>query len=79
MDGSLSFNIEVDENGKVLNIDSFIDIPEEAYYKAAKTAWSNKKSNSAITLEGKQWRYAIAQMSKHVIQENGQQSIYMAL
>jgi len=58
LDSSLSFNIEVDENGKVLGINSFIDIPIEAYYKAAESAWNNKNSNSAITIEGKQWRYS---------------------
>ncbi|MFZ5968030.1 MAG: sensor histidine kinase [Bacillota bacterium] len=72
-DGPLLFNIEVDADGKILKIDSFIDMPEEAYYKAAKTAWSNKEDNSKITLEGRQWQYAITPISMHVIQENGQQ------
>ncbi|MFK7696297.1 sensor histidine kinase [Paenibacillus sp. HJGM_3] len=72
-DGPLSFSIEVDADGKILKVDSFIDMPDEAYSKAAATAWSNKKNNSAITLEGKQWQYAVTRMSKHVILSNGQQ------
>ncbi|MBB6214513.1 signal transduction histidine kinase [Anaerosolibacter carboniphilus] len=73
LDGPLSFNIEVDTDGKILKINSFIDMPNEAYYKAAETAWSNRKNNTTITLEGKQWKYTINQMRKHVIQGNGQQ------
>jgi two-component system sensor histidine kinase CiaH len=44
LDGPLSFNIEVDENGKILKINTSIDMPDEAYYEAAETAWSNKKT-----------------------------------
>ena len=47
-------------------------MPEETYNKAADIAWNNKKNSSTITLEGKQWEYAIAQMKKQVIQRNGQ-------
>jgi len=54
---SLLFNIEVDADGKILNISSYIDMPEATYYKAAETAWSNKKDISQVTLDGKQWQY----------------------
>lgn len=77
LDDLLSFNVEVDSEGNVLRINSFIDMPEEAYYKAVKAAWSNKKNYSTITLEGKKWQYIITQMSTHVIIRNGQQ--YSAL
>lgn len=72
-DGPLSFIIEVDPEGKVLKIDSFVDWPEEAYYKAAEAAWSNKESNASITFEDKQWRYAVTQVKKNVVNGNGQQ------
>ena len=71
-DDSYSFIIQVDGNGEILEIDSPFNLNEETYKKATDIAWSNKKSSSAITLEGKQWRYAIAQMKKQVIQGNGQ-------
>lgn len=71
-DDSLSFNIQVDEDGKILEIDSPLHMPEETYKKAVEIAWSNKKNNSTITLEGKQWKYAIAQIQKQVIQSTGQ-------
>ncbi|WP_273485197.1 sensor histidine kinase [Desulforamulus ruminis] len=75
LDGPFSFNIEVDSQGQILKINSFVDMPAEAYYKAAETAWNNQKNNSAITLEGRQWRYALSQMGKHVISGNGQSFI----
>ena len=71
---TLSFNIEVDMSGKVLNIDSFIDMPEEVYYNAAATAWSNQKNISPITLEGRKWIYAVTRTSVGIVGPNGQQS-----
>lgn len=69
----LSFNMEVDSKGNILNINSYIDLPKESYYKAFETAWSNKKNTSTISLEGKQWRYLITQMSKRIITGSGEQ------
>ncbi|MBE5917357.1 MAG: HAMP domain-containing histidine kinase [Pseudobutyrivibrio ruminis] len=71
-DDTYSFSIYVDGNGEILEIDSPFNMPEETYNKAADIAWNNKKNSSTITLEGKQWEYAIAQMKKQVIQRNGQ-------
>ncbi len=75
LDDSLSFTIEVDENGKILQINSSLDIPEEVYYTAAATAWSNLKDYSTITLAVKQWRYTIAPIKKRIriMGENDQQ------
>jgi len=70
-DDTYSFIIQVDENGEILEIDSPLNMHEETYNKAADIAWSNKENSSTITLEGKQWKYAITQMKKQVIQENG--------
>ena len=70
-DDSYSFIIQVDGNGEILEIDSPFNLNEETYKKATDIAWSNKKSSSAITLEGKEWRYAISKMKKQVIQGNG--------
>lgn len=77
MDGPQSFIIEVDPEGKILMINSFIDMPKEAYDKATETAWSNKESNATLALADKQWRYAVAQVIKQVIDVNGHQ--YFAL
>lgn len=69
----LSFFIEVNAGGSILTVDSFLDLPDEAYRLAAETAWSNPENRSAITLDGKQWRYRISPIRVHVIRENGQQ------
>ena len=69
----LSFNIEVDANGSILNIQSFIDMPEEVYYKAAEAAWQHKDNYTTIMLESKKWQYVITPMNKQVLIRNGQQ------
>ncbi|OXT07385.1 two-component sensor histidine kinase [Thermoanaerobacterium thermosaccharolyticum] len=71
-DDPYSFNIQVDGNGKILEIDSPFHMDEESYKKAADIAWRNKRSSSIVTLEGKQWKYVTTQMKKQVIQGNGQ-------
>ncbi|NLM12435.1 MAG: HAMP domain-containing histidine kinase [Epulopiscium sp.] len=71
-DDTYSFIVQVDEHGEILNIDSPFNMQDEIYKKAVDIAWGNKHKNSAITLEGKQWRYSITQMKQHIIQENGQ-------
>jgi signal transduction histidine kinase len=71
-DDPLSFHIEVDANGDILHIYSPIDMPEKFYGQAAELAWGNKKNKTAITLDGKQWRYHIAPVRIRVIQENGE-------
>lgn len=71
-DGTYSFTIQVDEDGEILEIDSPFNMHEETYKKAVHMVWNNKEKSSSITLEGKQWKYSIAQMEKQVIQGNGQ-------
>lgn len=71
----LSFNIEVDANGKILNINSLMDMPQDVYENAVKIAWGNKESKSVITLDGKQWRYQIAPIKISSIQKNGKKLI----
>ena len=70
-DDTYTFSIQVDEKGRILEIDAPLNMPEEAYNKAADIAWSNKNNSTTITLEGRQWKYAIAQIKKQVIQEDG--------
>lgn len=71
----LSFSIEVDTEGNILNINSFIDMPEETYQKAAEMVWNNKKNNSTISLEGKLWLYSISTMDSYmIVNKDGKQS-----
>lgn len=72
-EGPASFDIEVDASGRILAVNSFIDMPDEVYAQAAALAWSHPNSSAAVTLEGRQWRYAVKQSNHHVIRGDGQQ------
>lgn len=73
-DYSLSFSIEVNEDGEVLDIQSYIDMSDETYYKAAELAWNNQ-DGSTIELDDKMWQYVISDAGlTHVVSEYGQQS-----
>lgn len=58
-----SFNIEVDTSGQITSIDTFFEMPDEAYKKAAELAWDKKKNYSVISVEGKEWMYNIEPVS----------------
>jgi Signal transduction histidine kinase len=70
-EGANVFHIEVDADGNIVNVDSLVDLPEEAYRQAAETAWSNKDGHNAITLNGRQWRYEISPIRIQVVREDG--------
>ncbi|WP_447402923.1 sensor histidine kinase [Lysinibacillus sp. fkY74-1] len=70
---SMSFFIQVDEQGVIQKVNSFIDMTDETYEKAAELAWQEKKNNSVINLHGKKWMYKIMQPTTMVrIGENGE-------
>ncbi|MEW9122081.1 MAG: HAMP domain-containing sensor histidine kinase [Thermotaleaceae bacterium] len=73
VDDTLFFNIEVNSEGEILGVNSFIDMPKEVYYKAVELVWSKGKNNSTITLEGRQWQYLMNQMGTKIMLRNGQQ------
>lgn len=71
-----SFNLEVDTDGNILQINSFIDMPKETYQKAVEMAWNNKKNNSTISLEGKLWLYSISTKDNYkIVNKNGRQTV----
>ncbi|QDX95428.1 GHKL domain-containing protein [Brevibacillus laterosporus] len=59
-DYSMSFHIQVDDNGVIQKINSFIDMADETYERAAELAWHDKKDNSVINIDGKKWMYKIS-------------------
>jgi two-component system, OmpR family, sensor histidine kinase CiaH len=72
-DYSLSFSLELDTEGKLVNIESYIDMPDETYQKAAEIAWNNQKDDSTINLNGKIWQYTLSPDNyNYSINENGQ-------
>ena len=54
-----SFIVTVDRDGKVIRINSLIDMPENQYEEAANAAW-NQKNNSDINFAGRSWKYRIS-------------------
>lgn len=72
-DSALTFTITVDEDGDILNIASIFDLPYEAYENAAEIAWNNK-NDGTLTIESREWQYAVNQRSStNVNEENGQE------
>lgn len=61
-DYSPSFTVFVDRNGGILDIDTILDLPNEAYSKAAEIAWK-KGGQSTLSFEGRLWMYSVAPVS----------------
>jgi two-component system, OmpR family, sensor histidine kinase CiaH len=70
----MSFSLEVDHNGKILHVDSIIELPEETYVKAAELAWNSGKGLDTIKLENKLWQYSITQPETSIISSDGKQT-----
>ena len=75
--GDLRFiNILVNENGGVVSINSFYNLPDETYQKAAESAWNQKKNNSVISVDDKEWMYVIEPVyDAHIIYKDGNAQI----
>ena len=56
---ALSFSVEIDDFGNILNIDSIIDMPQDAYESAVKRALAQNRGEGTISLDGKDWMYRI--------------------
>ncbi len=73
---TLSFDIEVDAKGKILSTHTvFSDITPETYQQATEIALKNPKSTKAITLNGRQWQYALTSMKTDIYQNGVLQTI----
>jgi signal transduction histidine kinase len=75
-DDSRSFSVTVDEDGGILMINSFFEMPDEAYKQAAELAWNQKKDYSVIRIDGNDWMYSIKSISGNtIIYKDGRQYI----
>ncbi|SFD56528.1 HAMP domain-containing sensor histidine kinase [Bacillus sp. UNCCL81] len=72
---SVSFSVEVDSTGNVIEGHSFISMPTETFKKATEIALENKKNFSTFTLDGKKWQYVIKPAEMIVNQMNEQPQI----
>lgn len=73
-DYSPSFVLTVDSDANIIAKDSFIDMPDELYDKAAEMAWKNG-GRSTMTLSGRLWMYRISPAKFQMRSEDGRQSL----
>lgn len=72
IDYSLSFSIVVESDGKVIDVLSYIDMPNEVYYQVAKKTWSTEKKDGTISFENRKWQYHISSFkNRRLIRVNG--------
>ena len=70
-DGVNAFHIEVDEDGKIVHIESAVHLPEESYRRLAEIAWNHKDEKEVIKSDQRQWRYAVSPILVQVVGEDG--------
>ena len=75
LDYSLSFSLEIDDDGNILTIGSIIDMPSEAYETAVRRALAQNSDDGTITLDGKDWMYRIRHPHREREQFFGSQMI----
>jgi len=56
----LSFSILVDSNNDVIEVNSMVDLPSEAYARVAAQAMESANGTETITLEGRRWQYLVS-------------------
>jgi signal transduction histidine kinase len=70
-EGTNTFHAEVDAEGRIVNIESTVHLPEEVYRQLVEIAWNNRDDHEAIKTGNKQWRYAVSPIRVQVIGEDG--------
>ena len=65
-----SFVLTVDNNGRLIEIASFLDLSNETYQEAYEKAWTGKQSAGKMTLADRKWQYAVTQTNM-ITQNNG--------
>lgn len=71
---SPSFTILLSGDGQVMDVMSYIDIPNEAYYQIAKKAWESGDFDGTVTLESRKWQYHISSFENlKVLRDNDRQ------
>jgi len=56
----VSFSILVDANTNVLEIDSIVDFPQEAFQQVTEIVLDESRSDSTITFEGRRWQFMVS-------------------
>lgn len=73
VDYSQSFVILVNSNGQMVDVLSYIDMPDEAYEQIADKTWDKEKKDGTISFADRKWQYRIASFEKKIVlQENSE-------
>jgi len=75
VDYSLSFAILVDADGKVTDVQSYLDLPPTVYAHVAETAWQSGKPEGTMFFENRKWQYRISTLEMRRIGEDGQSQV----
>ncbi len=71
-----SFVILINNDGQIMDVLSYIDIPEEDYRQIAQKAWSTGKSEGSVSFKSRKWQYSISTFEKRIlIREDGEPQI----
>jgi signal transduction histidine kinase len=70
-DGAGTFHVEVDEDGRIVRIESAVNLPEDAYRRLAAIAWNNRNTDKVIKADNREWRYAVSPIRVQVVGEDG--------
>jgi len=69
--GAGTFQVEVDEDGRIVRIESAVNLPEDVYRELAAIAWNNRDTDKVITADNREWRYAVSPIRIQVVGEDG--------
>lgn len=66
-DYASTFSVLVGEYNKLLNVHSYLDLPEGTYAQATQLATSSNKESSVISIDGQRWLFKINTMNANLI------------
>lgn len=62
-----TFSVLVGEDNKLLNVHSYLDLPEGTYAQATQLATASNKESSVISIDGQRWLFKINAMNANLI------------
>lgn len=66
-DYASTFSVLVGEDNKLLNVHSYLDLPEGTYAQATQLATASNKESSVISIDGQRWLFKINAMNANLI------------
>jgi signal transduction histidine kinase len=60
---SASFVLMADADGKLVDVFSYLDLPETTYQEALEKSWTGEETTGKVTLADRKWQYAASQVA----------------